>query len=86
MLNNNIKIDLHIHSKASEYKEAADYVKDSNINNVDVLLQKLKENDVNLFAITDHNRFDFELYNKIKSLINKSPYENVKNVLPRCRI
>ncbi len=40
MLNNNIKIDLHIHSKASEYKECEGYVADSNIDNVDVLLKK----------------------------------------------
>ena len=38
MLNRNIKVDLHIHSKASEYKEADGYVDESNIENIDVLL------------------------------------------------
>lgn len=82
MLNNNIKIDLHIHSKASGYKEADGYVDESNIENIDVLLSKLHENNVNLFSITDHNCFDYELYKKIKESINKEPYANIKNNLP----
>lgn len=82
MLNHNIKIDLHIHSKASAYKEASGYVDESKIENVDVLLSKLQDNNVNLISITDHNCFDYELYKKIKELINKQPYINIKNILP----
>ena len=82
MLNHNIKIDLHIHSKASAYKEADGYVDESNIENVDVLLSKLQENNVNLISITDHNCFDYVLYKTIKDLINKEPYSNIKNILP----
>ena len=78
MLNNNIKIDLHIHSKASEYKEREGYVADSNIDNIDVLLKNVEDNKVNMISITDHNRFDYELYKKIKSVINKPPYEDIK--------
>ena len=37
MLNRNIKVDLHIHSKTSEYKEADGYVDESNIENIDVI-------------------------------------------------
>lgn len=59
MLNNNIKIDLHIHSKASEYKESEGYVSDSNIDNINVLLSKVEENKVNMISITDHNMFDY---------------------------
>ena len=70
MLNRNIKVDLHIHSKASEYKEADGYVDESNIENIDVLLSKLQENNINLISITDHNSFDYALYKKIKELIN----------------
>ena len=33
--------DLHIHSKYSEYKEEKDYVKESNEENIDILLGKL---------------------------------------------
>lgn len=82
MLNDNIRIDLHIHSKSSEYKEMNGYVDESNIDNVDILLSKLEENDINLISITDHNRFDYQLYDKIKSLIGKEPYNKVKNILP----
>ena len=69
MLNRNIKIDLHIHSKASAYKEANGYVDESKIENIDVLLSKVQENNVNLISITDHNNFDYALYKKIKELI-----------------
>lgn len=82
MLNENIRIDLHIHSVASEYKEESNYVSESNIKNVDVLLGKLQENNINMFAITDHNNFDFALYEKLKEKINKPPYDNIKNILP----
>lgn len=82
MLNEIINIDLHIHSFASSYKEEKDYVKDSNIENIDVLLKKLNEKNINLFAITDHNNFDIELYNKIKMEISLNKYKNIKNVLP----
>ena len=37
MLNSNIRVDLHIHSKISEYKDG-DFVKDSIFSNIDVLL------------------------------------------------
>lgn len=82
MLNRNIKIDLHIHSKASAYKEANGYVDESKIENVDILLAKLQTNNVNLISITDHNCFDYALYKKIKELINKEPYTDIKNILP----
>lgn len=82
MLNHNIKIDLHIHSKASAYKEADGYINDSSIENINVLLSKLQDNRVNLISITDHNGFDYILYKKIKELINKEPYTIIKNNLP----
>ncbi len=82
MLNRNIKIDLHIHSKASAYKEADGYVDESKIENIDVLLSKVQENNVNLISITDHNNFDYALYKKIKELINKEPYKDINNNLP----
>ena len=82
MLNRNIKIDLHIHSKASAYKEADGYVDESEIENIDVLLSKVQENNVNLISITDHNNFDYALYKKIKELINKEPYKDINNNLP----
>ena len=34
-----LKIDLHIHSIASNYKEEKDYLNDSTIDNIDILLK-----------------------------------------------
>lgn len=82
VLNDIINIDLHIHSAASEYKEAKGYLKNSTIDNIDVLLKKLNDNNINLFSITDHNRFDLELYKKAKVLIEKGMYKNILNILP----
>ena len=82
MLNNIISFDLHIHSIYSEYKEVKDYVKESNEENIDVLLQKLNSNNINLFSITDHNRFSYNLYNKLKEKIGLKEYPNVLNILP----
>lgn len=82
MLNDIINIDLHIHSIESEYKEDEGYLNNSTIDNIDVLLKKLNDNNINLFAITDHNRFDKNLYDKVKTLIDQEPYKNILNVLP----
>lgn len=83
-INSVIKFDLHIHSKASEYKESSGIVDNSTKENLSVLFQKLNENNVALFSITDHNRFDAELYKEIQKILNENPkrYPNVLNVLP----
>ena len=67
VLNNNIRLDLHIHSYASfytepSYKDGTSIVQDSTKGNVDILLNKLTENKISLFSITDHNRYDIDLY------------------------
>lgn len=76
-----IKIDLHIHSKASGYKEPSGYVDDSDLNHVDVLLSKLKENHIDLFSITDHNRFDSNLYQAFDAKLKESGFDYPKNIL-----
>ena len=76
-----MKFDLHIHSIASKYKESDGIVDNSTIDNVEVLLNKLDENEVGLFSITDHNRFNIELYNKLDSEIKNGKYENVKGIV-----
>ena len=81
-LNDIISIDLHIHSVFSTYKEKVGYVQNSNIENIDVLLQKLNENKVNMFAITDHNRFSYELYLAMKNRISQNLFKNVYKNLP----
>lgn len=78
MLNEIIKIDLHIHSKISEYKESdKSIVANSNKDNVNVLLDRLLENDVCLFSITDHNRFDEELYDSIEKALTEEKYKSL---------
>lgn len=76
-----MNIDLHIHSFESKYKESNDIVDNSTIENLDVLFSKLNEFNVGLFSITDHNRFNVDLYNKVDEMLSKNKYQNVKNVL-----
>ena len=91
-----INIDLHIHSYASYYKDGS-VVNNSTIQNIDTLLSGLEKNNINMFAITDHNRFDFELYECLKKKIlnNKIVRKNLPGVefdvqlkedLPKCHI
>lgn len=78
------KIDLHIHSAASGKTKNGDLeiTKNSTINNVNVLLDKLNDdhNQINMCAITDHNIFDCELYLKLKE--NEMSGKYLKKVLP----
>lgn len=76
-----INFDLHIHSFASNYKEGTGIVKNSTIENAEVLMEKLQEYDVGLFSITDHNRFWPELYIRLEDLIESGDYPSVKGVL-----
>ncbi|UAL08378.1 MAG: hypothetical protein KRP56_03805 [Candidatus Methanogranum gryphiswaldense] len=76
-----IKFDLHIHSYKSIYKEAPNVVDNSTKENLRILFDKLNENEVSLFSITDHNRFDAELYEEIERIIKLNEYPNVKNIL-----
>jgi len=81
MLNEIIKIDLHIHSVKSQYKDG-DIVKESDVNHLDVLMSKLEENEIQLFAIADHNGFDYNLYESIINKIEANYYTYVKHALP----
>jgi len=83
VLNSVIKFDLHIHSIASKYKESAGIVDQSTKENIGVLLNKLNEHNVALFSITDHNRFDPDIYIEISNILSQvnHPYQSVKAVL-----
>jgi predicted ATPase len=76
-----MKFDLHIHSVASRYKESLGIVDDSTVANIEVLLNQLDDNEVGLFSITDHNRFNVELYNKLDNKIKSGQYNNVKGLV-----
>lgn len=60
-----MKIDLHIHSKASSTKDGAK-VKNNTKENLPLLVAKLNDNEVNICAITDHDVFSYELYSELK--------------------
>lgn len=82
MLNSNIRIDLHIHSYASFYKEpsysdGSSIVEFSKKENVDVLLNKLLQNGISLFSVTDHNRYDIILYKTIMEKLNEHEYSSL---------
>lgn len=76
-----VKFDLHIHSYASKYKEGNGVVDESTIENTKVLMDKLNEQCVGLFSITDHNRFWPELYTKFDALISSGEFPNVKGLV-----
>ena len=76
-----MKFDLHIHSIASKYKENSGIVDNSTVENIETLFKKLEENEVGLFSITDHNRFNVDLYKKIDEIIKEGDYPKVKGVL-----
>lgn len=81
MLNSIINVDLHIHSKASAYKEPSGLVDNNTIEKLNILFEKLQEKDIGLFSLTDHNRFDSHLYEKALEIIESKKYPNVKGLL-----
>lgn len=76
------KLDLHIHSFKSGITKSGDkgYVKNSKIDNLNVLVSALEKNDINICAVTDHYIFDKKLYLELKKYENYST--SIKKVLP----
>ncbi len=74
-----MKIDLHIHSKASSAKDGAK-VKNNTKENLPLLVGKLNDNEVNICAITDHDVFSYELYSELKKAEIQD--NTIKKVLP----
>jgi hypothetical protein len=56
------KIDLHIHTDKSNETKDNDY---KCAFSLDILLQKINENNVDLFSLTDHNIINVEAYNQL---------------------
>lgn len=91
-LNTIINVDLHIHSIKSKYKEGKikrddgteiGIVNESDFNHIDVLLAHLDNNNINMFAFTDHNRFNRDLFEKTAELIETTDkYKNIMCLLP----
>lgn len=74
-----MKIDLHIHSKASSAKDGAK-VKYNTKENLPLLIGKLNDNGVNICAITDHDVFSYDLYSELKKA--ETQENTIKKVLP----
>lgn len=79
IVNKILKIDLHIHSIGSKNKDKG-LVEANTIQNIPILMKKLEENDINMISITDHNNFEFNIYEEINKQVNKHP--SLKKILP----
>ena len=73
------KVDFHIHSIASKHKESDDCVDLSTLDNIDLLIEKLNKREINMCSISDHDNFDFNIYNRLKQEENKG---SIKKVFP----
>jgi len=70
IVKNGVKVDFHIHSVASKHKEAPQVVDESTMENLNVLIKKLNDRNINMCAISDHDNFDFDIYIKLKEQEN----------------
>ncbi|MGD9676913.1 MAG: hypothetical protein AB7V16_00915 [Vulcanibacillus sp.] len=62
-----LKIDLHIHTDFSRKTKKNDY---KGVFSVDVLQNKLKEQDVSIFSLTDHNIINLDAYKEYYEKFN----------------
>lgn len=60
-----LKIDLHIHSSKSKFKDDG-VVSGGTIANINILIDKLNKNQVNVCSVSDHDSFDYAIYSKLK--------------------
>lgn len=74
-----MKIDFHIHSTYSRYKDDAKLVKFGTIDNIPTLVKQLDFNQINMCSITDHDFFSYELYQTLKGYENTG---HLKKVFP----
>lgn len=72
-------VDLHIHSKFSDKVKQNDY--DGNEYTAVELLDKMREQSVNIFSVTDHNCFNKNLYDDLEIKINNEKYKDINYVL-----
>lgn len=75
---NGLKIDLHIHSLKSKFKDGLTVEKNT-IKSIGTLIQKLNEHSVNICAISDHDAFDYDLYRELKK---QEGIGSIKKVFP----
>ena len=73
-----IKVDFHIHSIGSKFKDDS-RVQSLTKGNINILIDKLNENEVNMCAITDHDNFEYDIYKALKKEEGKG---SIQKVLP----
>lgn len=73
------KVDFHIHSVASKHKESDDCIDLSTLDNIELLIEKLNQREINMCSVSDHDNFDFNIYNRLKQEENKG---SIKKVFP----
>lgn len=78
VVENAVKVDLHIHSAFSSHKDG-DIVKHNTLENLYILVDKLNEYKINVCSITDHDLFNFDLYKKLK---DEEGNGSIQKVLP----
>lgn len=71
------KIDLHIHSECSRYKDG-NKVAYNTLDHMDTLVKRLTDNGVQICAITDHDVFGYDMYRKLKEYEGNSSVSVVK--------
>lgn len=74
-----VKIDFHIHSAASAHKDGQK-VQGGTVENIEILFRKLEENEVNMTSVTDHDTFDFDIYDALRSKVEEAQF--LQRVLP----
>lgn len=72
-------IDLHIHSAASKHKDGSK-VSSGTAANLPTLVAALNEYDVNMAAITDHDCFDYQLFDELRKYSRQE--NSLEKVLP----
>ena len=61
-----IKVDFHIHSIYSTTKDSSQILKNSNKDNIPLLVRNLNAYGVQMCSITDHDTFDYDLYKALQ--------------------
>lgn len=74
-----IKVDLHIHSIFSNCKDGKK-VEFNTIENIPILISKLKQNEIEMCAVTDHDQFNFGMYKTLKSYEGKELFKVLPGV------
>lgn len=74
-----VKIDLHIHSAASKHKDGAK-VSSGTADNLPTLVATLNKHGVSMASITDHDCFDYQLFDKLRDYASQE--NSLDRILP----